>query len=108
MNGKNQAHDKQIASIERFFLHLLHPNVSIDYNQVKDKTAIDSLKLYALKYQLLPLVYTQLKKNQKAFSSHIPLMHFMEEARPPYLNNAAISMQHESIGNEILSLFHYF
>ena len=44
MNGKNQAHDKRIASIERFFLQLLHPHVSIDYTLTVDDEVADESK----------------------------------------------------------------
>jgi hypothetical protein len=104
MNGKTQGHKERNDSAERLFLQLLHPEVSVDLAQFEDKAAIAVLKSYALKHRLLPLIYVQLKKKQKAFSSHIPLMHFLKEVRPLFLNNAAISMRHESIEKEIISL----
>lgn len=104
MNGKNQGHEERIISAERLFLQLLHPDVSIDYARIEDVAVIDGLKSYALKYKLLPLVYTQLKKQQKEFSKNISLFNLLQELKPLYLGNAVISMQHESIENEIISL----
>ena len=92
----------RFSSGERLFLELLHPDVPKHHVHV-DEAEISYLKSMALKHNLLMLVYTQLRKHQKEFSNNIPLINFLKEVKPLFLNNAAISMRQESIEKEIIS-----
>lgn len=91
-----------ISPGEKLFLQMLHPNASTNFQP--DEAVLSNVKSTALKHNLLPLVYTQLRKHQKEFSNNNPIVNFMKELRPLFLQKAAISMRQESIEKEIISL----